>query len=105
MTDPTTGAADDTQAMLVDSARQLFASAHRAARIKLNSPRPQPFDAQLWRQMAELGWLSLRLPEDLRGSQRAGAVYCLRPDPVCHLRASGGVRDTRASCQRPAVRR
>lgn len=69
MTDPATGAADDTQAMLVDSARQLFASAHRAARIKLNSPEPQSFDPQLWRQMAELGWLALRLPEDLQGSQ------------------------------------
>ena len=58
----------DIRQLLVDSARQLFESQHRSARIKLNAAPAQPFDAQLWRQMAELGWLAIALPEALQGS-------------------------------------
>lgn len=54
--------------LLTDSARQLFASQHQVARIKLNAAAPQPFDPQLWRQMAQLGWLAICLPEDMQGT-------------------------------------
>lgn len=58
---------DDVERMLVDSARVLFRDRQKTARMKLNAPQAGAFDAELWRAMAEMGWLGLRLPESLGG--------------------------------------
>lgn len=58
---------DDVERMLVDSAQSFFKSRHQTARMKLNAAKPLAFDATLWREMAEMGWLGLRLPEALNG--------------------------------------
>jgi alkylation response protein AidB-like acyl-CoA dehydrogenase len=58
---------DDVERMLVDSARALFRDRQNTARMKLNAAQASAFDAGLWREMADMGWLGLRLPEALGG--------------------------------------
>lgn len=58
---------DDVERMLIDSARTLFRDRHKTARMKLNAGQASAFDANLWRDMADMGWLGLRLPETFGG--------------------------------------
>lgn len=65
---PTSGdPMDDVERMLIDSARTLFRDRHKTARMKLNAGQASAFDAKLWRDMADMGWLGLRLPETFGG--------------------------------------
>lgn len=89
-------AADDVERMLADSARSFFKARHQTGRMKLNAARPQPFDAELWREIAGLGWLGLRLPESLDGqdlglthaaalAEQFGAAIVPEPYIACGL--------------------
>jgi Acyl-CoA dehydrogenases len=74
VTPPHVHAEDEVERMLGDSASALFKSRHQLGRMKLNAARPQSFDRDLWREIAELGWLRLRLSESL-GGQDLGLLY------------------------------
>ncbi|MDB5971399.1 MAG: uncharacterized protein JWQ90_3849 [Hydrocarboniphaga sp.] len=59
---------DDISAMLRDSAADFLEGRHDLSRLKGSIGQPQPVDRALWREMGELGWLGLELPESLGGS-------------------------------------
>lgn len=58
---------DDVERMLIDSARTFFRARQQTARMKLNATQAKAFDIALWREMADMGWLGVRLPEHLGG--------------------------------------
>ena len=85
-----TGADTDVEAMLLDGARQFLAATHSFQRARRWRSEGTGFDPQMWRAMADCGWLGMRLPESLGGyglgmattaalAVRLGAA--LLPDP------------------------
>lgn len=87
---------DDIERMLIDSARTFFRARQQTARMKLNAAQPKAFDAGLWQEMAEMGWLGLRLPESLGGqdltittaaalAEQFGAALMPEPFIACGL--------------------
>lgn len=59
---------DDISTMLCDSATSWLAGRHSLARMRSEVGEPRPVDRDCWREMAELGWLGLLLPEDVDGA-------------------------------------
>ncbi len=58
----------DEQRLLQDSAARFVARAYDAATRRAILQRDAPFSPDVWRAMADLGWLGLTLPEDAGGS-------------------------------------
>lgn len=56
-------AATDQQRMLADAARQFAGKRSTTKRIRACRDRTPDFDAEVWREMASLGWLSVLVPE------------------------------------------
>jgi len=54
---------DDPQRMLADAARQFAAGHCPSARLRACRARTPDFDADVWREMTALGWLSVLVPE------------------------------------------
>lgn len=84
----------DEQRMIADSARAFFADARGAARARALRGHQPGYCPETWREMAELGWVGLRVPEAFGGS--AGrfeefavlAEYCgsaLAPEPLLEV--------------------
>jgi alkylation response protein AidB-like acyl-CoA dehydrogenase len=61
-------ALSEIQTLLRDSARDLFEREFNFNWLRGVEESPDGFDPRLWRQMAELGWLGLLLPEPLGAS-------------------------------------
>jgi alkylation response protein AidB-like acyl-CoA dehydrogenase len=59
---------EDVIAALLDSAIDFLDGRHTPARCKGEFGVARAVDAQLWREMAQMGWTSLTLPESLGGS-------------------------------------
>jgi alkylation response protein AidB-like acyl-CoA dehydrogenase len=59
---------DDTWPLLKDSAQSYLASRHDRKRLRGRVSTGGGAQASIWRDMAELGWLTLTLPEVLGGS-------------------------------------
>jgi alkylation response protein AidB-like acyl-CoA dehydrogenase len=53
----------DQQRMLADSARQFCAGEHEPQRVRACRGRDPDFDREVWRKVAEIGWLGIVLPE------------------------------------------
>ena len=103
-----TAETDDMLSMLLDSAGAFLADRHDLRRLRLGAQASShPVDPAIWRQMAELGWLGLGLPEGLGGAglplhtgaalcerlgtrPSAGAAHCLRYHPRCAARRLRG---------------
>jgi alkylation response protein AidB-like acyl-CoA dehydrogenase len=58
---------DDISTMLRDSAAAFLSERHDLARLRGAIGSPRPVDLTLWREMGDLGWLALELPEALGG--------------------------------------
>lgn len=93
---PNSDPMDDIERMLIDSARTFFRAHQQTARMKLNAEHPKAFDPELWREIAEMGWLGLRLPEALGGqdldigaaaalAEQFGAAMMPEPFIACSL--------------------
>ena len=54
---------NDPQRMLADAALQFAGSQGSSARLRACRGRTPDFDAGVWREMAQLGWLSVLVPE------------------------------------------
>ena len=57
----------DIASLLAESSASFLSRRHRVARQREMSAHAQGYDPALWAEMAELGWLGLRLNEDLGG--------------------------------------
>lgn len=70
--------ADETEVLLANSVQSFLAQEHSLERLRRIYLGQSACDCALWRQIAEQGWLSLRLPETLGGSElsthHAGAI-------------------------------
>jgi 3-oxochol-4-en-24-oyl-CoA dehydrogenase len=53
----------DQQRMLGESARQFCAGEHEPQRVRACRGRHPDFDREVWRKVADLGWLGIALPE------------------------------------------
>ena len=60
---------DDTQVLLQDSVRDFLDREHRLERLQAIYTGQSCVDRELWRRMAGQGWLALRLPQALGGSE------------------------------------
>lgn len=58
---------DEQQAMLAESARRFLGGRAPAARLRALRDSQRGWSDEIWAQMAELGWLAARLPEDVGG--------------------------------------
>ena len=65
----------DEQRLLAESAERFFSDNYDLPKRRARMEAPDGFDRELWAQMAELGWLMLRLPERLDGLD-GGPVEC-----------------------------
>ena len=65
----------DEQRLLAESAQKFFADSYDLPKRRARMASPDGFDRALWSEMAELGWLALRVPERLDGLG-AGPVEC-----------------------------
>ncbi|MEF7617420.1 acyl-CoA dehydrogenase family protein [Aquincola sp. MAHUQ-54] len=59
---------DDTARLLADAAQDFLRNAHDRERLRAVFEKRSTVDRGFWRQMAEQGWLALRLPEAQGGS-------------------------------------
>lgn len=60
---------DETAALLLESLENFLGARHSRERMKLGAtPRAGVVDDNIWREMGDLGWLGLRVPEDRGGS-------------------------------------
>jgi alkylation response protein AidB-like acyl-CoA dehydrogenase len=100
----------DEQRLLGESAERFFADAYDLPRRRARMASADGFDRDLWAQMAELGWLALRIPERLDGlgggpvecavlMEAAGKALAVEPMAVSAIMASaaldlGGSEDT-----------
>ena len=57
----------DEQRLLAESAQKFFADSYDLPKRRARMASPDGFDRALWSEMAELGWLALRVPERLDG--------------------------------------
>ena len=60
-------ALNDEQQMLQESARRFFAERHPLTRARQALPWSDATQQALWRDMADMGWLSLLVPEEHEG--------------------------------------
>jgi alkylation response protein AidB-like acyl-CoA dehydrogenase len=58
----------DEQAMILDSARDFCRNKSPVAAVRDLLKSESGFDESVWREMAELGWLGLAIPEEFGGS-------------------------------------
>ena len=60
---------DEMMQMLMDSAAAFLADRHQRKRLRIGNTTPQSaVDLSIWQTMIELGWLGLRVPEELSGA-------------------------------------
>jgi alkylation response protein AidB-like acyl-CoA dehydrogenase len=59
---------EDILAMLRDAASDFIVGRYDKTVLRRDSLKPRPVDRALWREMGEMGWLGLGLPEDGGGS-------------------------------------
>jgi alkylation response protein AidB-like acyl-CoA dehydrogenase len=88
----------DEQRQIKETARELLAARYKSERIRELSETEQGFDDASWREMCELGWPGLALPEEW-GGQGLGAVelavlfeemgYALAPSPLLSTTIAG----------------
>lgn len=57
----------DEQEMVRDAARTYFLQEGGLGRVRAQRGNPPGYDVAVWREMAELGWLGLRIPEEYGG--------------------------------------
>ena len=103
---------DDSIGMFRDSARDVLSAGDQRQRVRALEETGGGFDRDTWRQLAELGWLSILVPEDDGGLGLGIAEVCaiatevgrwLLPEPfvdagvhpvaLLALLPQGGVRD------------
>ncbi|MEG0920612.1 MAG: acyl-CoA dehydrogenase family protein [Comamonas sp.] len=60
-------ALNNEQQMLLESAQRFFADNHPLARARKALPFSAPEQQQLWSDMANMGWMSLLMPESMDG--------------------------------------
>ena len=58
----------DEQAMILDSARDFCRNKSPIAAVREQLHSETGYDASVWREMVELGWLGLAIPEEFGGS-------------------------------------
>lgn len=56
-------APNDQQRMLAESARQFCAGEHGSQRVRACRGRQPDFDREVWRKLAEIGWIGIAIPE------------------------------------------
>jgi alkylation response protein AidB-like acyl-CoA dehydrogenase len=66
----------EDQLALRDGARELLDDLASPARVRAHTASGAPFDGELWRAMAEQGWLGIELPEDLALGGVEVAMMC-----------------------------
>src|ERR1700748_2765048 len=81
----------DEQQAIKSTAHDFLAARMKSERMRELAASDDPFDAGLWKEMAELGWAGLALPEEW-GGQGLGIVdlavlmeemgYALAPSPL-----------------------
>lgn len=59
---------DDDQLLLAESARQLFERSYTTESARAAEDQPDGFSADLWKQVCELGWPGIALPEECGGA-------------------------------------
>ena len=90
----------DEQRMVRDSAATYFAQDAGFNRVRAQHNELDGYDVAVWRDMAELGWLGLRIPEDYDGIdasfsettlllEQAGRALAPEPLTACALLAAG----------------
>jgi alkylation response protein AidB-like acyl-CoA dehydrogenase len=105
-------AGDETEAMLLDSAEGFFKGAHTLVSARKASRDPKGHNPSAWREIAEMGWSGMRLPEALGGvglpmlpvaalAQRLGQALTLEPFVGCAVMPSAVLR---AAADSPVAR-
>lgn len=73
---------DDVTALILDSAESFLAERHDRSRLRISAnPPATAVDSAVWRQMVELGWIGIALPEEVGGAGldlSCGAALCER---------------------------
>jgi acyl-CoA dehydrogenase len=67
----------EDQKMIQAQARELLAERSTFPKLRQAANAERGFDADLWREVAELGWLSLDVPEEYGGMGREGLERCV----------------------------
>lgn len=65
------------QQMIRDSAASFYAKDAEYRRIRAQRGQSPGYSAQVWREMADLGWMGLRMPEQFGGSEASFAQAVL----------------------------
>lgn len=75
---------DDREALalIADQARRLLQDRASPERLKSMLEQPGSFDAQLWRETAELGWGAVALPEESGGLGLGWEALCRLLQPI-----------------------
>lgn len=72
----------DEQSMLLDTATEFFSDNSPIETVRANLETETGFDHEHWRQMVELGWLGLAVPEEYGGSGLGLAEAVVIAEPM-----------------------
>lgn len=85
---------NDTQELIQDGARRLLTDAYDSDVIRAAEQSDVGFAAELWTQIAELGWTALALPEDVGGGGCGLLDLCILAEQLGRAAASTPLVDT-----------
>ena len=78
----------EEQELLREQARRMLADRDALARSRKSLNEDGVFDAELWREMAELGWLGAALPEEYGGAGLSYVDLCVLAEELGRANAA-----------------
>ncbi|MFW6692243.1 acyl-CoA dehydrogenase family protein [Streptomyces sp. MAR4 CNX-425] len=94
----------EEQELIRDTARGLLESRSASAGARAMADEPAGYSAALWKEMVELGWTGLALPEEYGGVGAGFLELCLVVEETGRFQVPGPLLATVACCGPPLAR-
>lgn len=92
------------QELIASTARELLSSRAASAGARSVAAEPGGFSERLWKEMVELGWTGLALPESFGGVGEGFLELCLVIEELGRARVPSPLLATAACCSLPLLR-
>ncbi|HEY7485166.1 MAG TPA: acyl-CoA dehydrogenase family protein [Streptosporangiaceae bacterium] len=94
----------EEQELIQATAREVLESRYATAGARAMEPDPAGYSAALWKEMVELGWTGLALPESHGGLGAGFLEMCLVIEQTGHFQVPSPLLSTVAGCGLPIAR-
>ncbi|MCL2582724.1 MAG: acyl-CoA dehydrogenase family protein [Streptosporangiales bacterium] len=94
---------NEDQRLIASAAREFLGSRAASAGARSAAAEPDGFSAKLWKEMTELGWTGLALPESSGGVGEGFGELCLVLEELGRARVPSPLLATAACCGLPLL--